>query len=594
MKRERLLKIVEDLTGKEAAAYRKPDVPSLVDSALLDNLLHAGNPLLGWNELNELLLICNKDTVSEDFFAFFFLENKSKSTKKLSLDEISKGVSFFRKMAMLRFGNFIYAFETLCKQQKKDIEKILGTYAKDPTELLKEFKSRPKPLHEITLIDSKDTHFLGYLTAGSLNIDSRVAAVLQDACDDYEHKKTSKKVCEFAVANVKKNKRGYKPEDLATILIGVKKILSEYFQKPRKIDIKKFKKFISQSALKLVGLNKRMIQSRNVGDINTGIYLTWDYMDVYLATSMRRKWEFESISNFAKQLFKNKKLQSLRLRYFDPTQSGEESRINKGLIEGLMLKRAQCTIYSVQDIDTLGKDSELASTLAQGKPVIAYVPEILNIDKHARDLMTQPLEFFVRKLPTLYETLEKVNVKNSCVNWAKKNKIRHIWDLPGLENFLNNFNDNIQKHMSGGVWNSIEASWCTDENFKKRNKKKFYIFCHLMAIVDKAFYENRAKTLKMIHPLALQVNLTTGVANGVLVVRKIDKCAKLLYNILLNKANFNIEIDEDNDCICLREKISDCIFRVVTRNKRLTNSFWNFYLHSRGEGCYYVEKDTFQ
>ncbi|MCI0457910.1 MAG: hypothetical protein L0Z62_13165 [Gemmataceae bacterium] len=33
-------------------------------------------------------------------------------------------------------------------------------------------------------------------------------------------------------------------------------------------------------------------------------------------------------------------------------------------------------MYSVQDTDMLGKHSELAATLAQGKPVIAYVPTI--------------------------------------------------------------------------------------------------------------------------------------------------------------------------------------------------------------------------
>ena len=39
-----------------------------------------------------------------------------------------------------------------------------------------------------------------------------------------------------------------------------------------------------------------------------------------------------------------------------------------------MLKRARCTLYLAQESDTLGEDSELASTLAQGKPVIAFVP----------------------------------------------------------------------------------------------------------------------------------------------------------------------------------------------------------------------------
>lgn len=459
MKREILLKIVENLTGKEAATYRKPDSPSLVDCALLDNLLHSGNPLLGWNELNELLLICNKDTISEDFFTFFFLRNKSKITKKLSLDEINKGISFFRRMAMLRFGNFIYAFETLCKKNENIIVKILGGYARKSTELLEGFKDRPNPLHRITLIDSTDTHFLGYLTAGILNIDSKVATVLKDACDNYDSKKTRKKICDFILTHVKKNERGYSSDDLEEVFIGVEKILSNYFKKPRRVDVREFEVFISKSALKLVDLHNRMMRSRNIGNVNTGIYLTWDYMDVYLATSMRKKWEFETVSKFAKQLFNNKKLQSLQLRYFDPTQSAEESRINKGLIEGLMLKRAKCTIYSVQDTDTLGKDSELASTLAQGKPVIAYVPEIENVSKHAKNLMSQPLEFFIRKLPTLYETIEKTKVKKACLTWVKNNNISYIKDEKDLEKFLNSFNDDIQEYMSGRVWNSIETPW---------------------------------------------------------------------------------------------------------------------------------------
>lgn len=39
-----------------------------------------------------------------------------------------------------------------------------------------------------------------------------------------------------------------------------------------------------------------------------------------------------------------------------------------------MLKRARCTIYMAQETDTFGKDSELATTLAQGKPVIVFCP----------------------------------------------------------------------------------------------------------------------------------------------------------------------------------------------------------------------------
>ena len=62
-------------------------------------------------------------------------------------------------------------------------------------------------------------------------------------------------------------------------------------------------------------------------------------------------------------------------------------RLTKGLVEMLMLRRAHVTIYTASKDDTLGKDSELAATLAQGKAVIAYVPpdldrkaELLRVD----------------------------------------------------------------------------------------------------------------------------------------------------------------------------------------------------------------------
>ena len=108
-------------------------------------------------------------------------------------------------------------------------------------------------------------------------------------------------------------------------------------------------------------------------------------MDVYFATSMRKRWEYEDLFDFVKTLMAHPELADLRLRHFDPTQAYTDNRVNKGLVESLMLKRARCTVYSVQDTDTLGKDSELAATLAQGKPVIAYVPTI-NVGQRAQAL----------------------------------------------------------------------------------------------------------------------------------------------------------------------------------------------------------------
>jgi spore coat polysaccharide biosynthesis protein SpsF (cytidylyltransferase family) len=92
----------------------------------------------------------------------------------------------------------------------------------------------------------------------------------------------------------------------------------------------------------------------------------------------------------------------------------------------------------------------------------------------------------------------------------------------------------------------------------------------------KQHYDNRAKTLRESHPLGIQVNLETGVANGVLVVRSLSDCATLIQRIVTR--NLDLELEETEAYTLLREKISGCVFRVMTTDAMLTNTFWNFYL----------------
>ena len=93
------------------------------------------------------------------------------------------------------------------------------------------------------------------------------------------------------------------------------------------------------------------------GESNFRKYLTFDHMDVYVATSMRKKKDYISVGTFIKEVFSDPRIKPLKLRYFDPTQSYSKSRFCKGLIECLVLKRAKCSIYCVQETDTFGKDS---------------------------------------------------------------------------------------------------------------------------------------------------------------------------------------------------------------------------------------------
>lgn len=302
---------------------------------------------------------------------------------------------------------------------------------------------------------------------------------------------------------------------------------------------------------------------------NTDIYLTWDYIDVYVATSMRNKWEFEEIYEFLEKVFNNDKLLPLKLRYFDPTQSFCGNPKGKGLVEGLMLKRADCTIYLAQESDTMGKDSELASTLAQGKPVIVYVPDP-NPEEYARKIRDCPLFYF----KTRFLSLDANNRFDDPVVQKMLQKYGN-----NFENIIQDFLDTLGEYRQTQPY----SLWFKKDLEFKETYTDFEKVCKILSEVECYHFDKRADTLRGKHPLAMQVELKTGVANGVLVVRNSEECAELLWNILTNDLEFDIELEEEEEnavgvkesYTILKEKISKSPYRVVAYQERLTNSFWN-------------------
>ena len=75
--------------------------------------------------------------------------------------------------------------------------------------------------------------------------------------------------------------------------------------------------------------------------------------------------------------------------------------------------------------------------------------------------------------------------------------------------------------------------------------------------------------------VALQIEITTGTANGVLVVRTRTECERLREAMLLNACEFRIV--KESWGTSLVECISESRFRVVTDEPVLTASFWNFF-----------------
>lgn len=275
---------------------------------------------------------------------------------------------------------------------------------------------------------------------------------------------------------------------------------------------------------------------------NHEAYLSSDHMDVYVATSMRERHEFYAVNYLTRAIFNNAKLRPLKIRYFDPTQAYCHDRIDKGLSEALMLKRAECTLYFAQETDTLGKDSELASTLAQGKPVIAYVPQIdaKNEGKF--------LDWLLKAASTLYPD---VPLGDLLLRQLQVFAPQQAWTDPTTQKWVQNPKSIVESEA----------------------KKKL-----IRAIKD--HYDKRASTLKESHPLGIQVHLETGVANGVLVARRTSECAELIHRILTHSLEFDIEEKDINgkQYLLLRERVSKSVFRVVSGDALLTKTFWNFYL----------------
>ncbi len=308
---------------------------------------------INYNQLNELLLLFNQDTIGKDFFVFFFGE------MDISLMDLKKGVINFQGFAMLIFGNLKYAYKTLGNKSKTKIESELFPYCRASLEIIREFKKRPNKMLEITKIPKLKTWLAGEVSAGKIESEITLLKKVMEDCPTLQF-------------------NNYKLNDFAEWLIKIEKEGKEVQEIARK---------------------------------NTDIYLTWDYMDLYFATSMRVNSEFEETFEFITRVLNDERLKRLSLRYFDPTQSKCGNHIDKGMIEGLMLKRAVCTIYMVQESDTFGKDSELAATLAQKKPVIAYVPKPI-VEDYAEKISNSPLDFIRRRILILQA--EDVFTEKSC------------------------------------------------------------------------------------------------------------------------------------------------------------------------------------
>jgi len=88
-------------------------------------------------------------------------------------------------------------------------------------------------------------------------------------------------------------------------------------------------------------------------------------------------------------------------------------------------------------------------------------------------------------------------------------------------------------------------------------------------------FEKRAKIFREVHPLALQVILSTGVLNGILVVRSVDSCARIVSSLIRNDLKLELKSDEQN--YRLIEQTAGSIIRVISRHRLIGYAFDRHY-----------------
>ncbi len=94
--------IITDLCGERYFG----ELSSHEARILADLTTRAAQVGLDCAEFNEMLLLLNQDRVSKDFFDFFW------QGPRANLNAIRDGITRFRGFALLRFGNFRFAYRS--------------------------------------------------------------------------------------------------------------------------------------------------------------------------------------------------------------------------------------------------------------------------------------------------------------------------------------------------------------------------------------------------------------------------------------------------------------------------------------------------
>lgn len=333
--------------------------------------MFADSPVIDRERFNIVLSTWKIAPVGKPFFSYYFGE------KIEAIEAFIHGLQHFIKDALWHFGDIRRAYAVLAQFQD------IGKYIEAHKFNINEFYER-LPWTLIEKIEPTERGFLGYVSGrrtyqqqNVLSVSEMILQVLESNQQDF--KNLSSEEVETRIAAMIKPEEVQAIKELENIGSLGQIDLFSYAK------INENQKAIEAAKEEIRNTIEKIDKLKKIGEQNQIHFLrNIEMIDVYVATSMRDDKEYIEMADFVSKVFGNPVVLPLNLRYFDPTLCYCESRIDKGVIECLLVRTAKVTIYCAQDGDTFGKDSELAATLCQGKPVIVYVPtDEENLDRKA-------------------------------------------------------------------------------------------------------------------------------------------------------------------------------------------------------------------
>lgn len=346
----------------------------------IDMMFKDGQFLIDRERFNILISYWNLPPVGASFYERYF------NSKITSVEGLKGGLDHFIIDALWHFGDLKRCYLELCESD--DIEGYFQVHSFD----VEDFKNR-LPWFLVDEIEPLERGYLGYVSGQRpkqqqdlLSFVELVIEEIQDNKKEYDGL-TPEQTSEIVLKKLSKSKPDIKSKlDQFNSLSGIElDLFSSVELEQTKSTIGDFKKKIEETINKVEKL-------KVTGRLNQEHYLrNIESIDVYVATSMRNDEEYLDMYEFVNKTFSDPNIQTLNLRYFDPTLCYCDSRIDKGVIECLLVRSTKVTIYCAQEGDTFGKDSELAATMSQGKPVIVYVPTARESDPDIK-VVTDPEE----------------------------------------------------------------------------------------------------------------------------------------------------------------------------------------------------------